>query len=162
MCLFCFRFPPAEGGYTSLSSFTRVAVSLKLSSVGEKVLGRSLFWSLVGGTKGEGSGPEEFPPLPVGFSSFICETTPGVKQVTDDSVSHTRLLLCRAARTSAYEGFGKVVLGFSFFMNKLHFDSCRNRNGQQPLIPRCVTPCGQASLTCRGLLPPEVLMMVIL
>lgn len=55
----------------SLSSFTRLAVSLKLSSVGENVLGRSLFGGLVGGTNGEGSGAEGSLLLPTGFSSFI-------------------------------------------------------------------------------------------
>lgn len=62
-----------ERGYTSLSSLTRLAVSLKLSSVGEKVLGRSLFGGLAGGANGEGSGAGKSPLLSTGFSSFICK-----------------------------------------------------------------------------------------
>lgn len=70
-------------------------MSLKLSSVGEKVLGRSLFGGLAGGANGEGSGAGKSPLLSTGFSSFISE----------------------------YEGFSNVVLGFNFRLNKLHFDS---------------------------------------
>lgn len=86
MCFFFFFFffffdsRLWERGYTSLSSFTRLAVSLKLSSVGEKVLGRSLFWGLAGGTNGDGSGAEESPLLPAGFSSFICKNNAERKQ----------------------------------------------------------------------------------
>lgn len=56
-------------------------MSLKLSSVGEKVLGRSLFCGLAGGANGDGSGAEESPLLPTGFSSFICKTIQNVKKM---------------------------------------------------------------------------------
>lgn len=62
-----------ESGYTSLSSLTRLAVSLKLSSVGEKALGRSFFEGFAGGANGDGSGAEESSLFPSGFSSFICK-----------------------------------------------------------------------------------------
>lgn len=42
--------------YISLSSLTRLAVSLKVSSVGEKVPSFSRFVGLGGGTNGEGCG----------------------------------------------------------------------------------------------------------
>lgn len=69
---FFFDSHPLERGYTSVSSLTRLAVSLKLSSVGEKVLGRSFFEFLAAGTNGDGSGAEESALL-AGFSSFICK-----------------------------------------------------------------------------------------
>lgn len=68
-------------------------MSLKESSVGEKVMGRSFFCCLSGGANGDGS--DEPPLLPAGLSSFISE----------------------------YEGFSNVVAGLSFLLNWFHFDS---------------------------------------
>lgn len=48
LCIF-----PCDG-HISLSSLTRLAVSLKVSSVGEYALSFSRFWGLGGGTKGDG------------------------------------------------------------------------------------------------------------
>lgn len=126
MCFF-FDSRPWERGYTSLSSLTRLAVSWKLSSVGEKVLGRSLFWGLAGGTNGDGSAVEVSPLFPAALSSFIWKTVQRVNKPKEE-LCECAVRLPKTARnfpklTSEYEGFSNVVLGFSFRLNKLHFDS---------------------------------------
>lgn len=59
----------------SLSSLTRLAVSRKVSSVGEYMLGFSRFVGLGGGTKGDGWLEEPPSMLPADCSSCICNQT---------------------------------------------------------------------------------------
>lgn len=66
LCIF-----PVCVGHISLSSLTRLAVSLKVSSVGEKALSFSRFWGLGGGTKGDGCDEELVSTAPDVGSSCI-------------------------------------------------------------------------------------------
>lgn len=129
MCLFCFWLPSVtEGLYIKILFY-------KGRSVFETVLSwREGAWAVpllrfAGGDKWRRLRGRRIP-----AASCILHLWNDTEFKTwQMRASRIHLLCCLSTRTSAYEGFWNVVLGFSFFMNKLHFDSCRTRNSQQGL-----------------------------